>query len=73
MRSIREIARLHFEFGLSVRDIARSVHIGATTVQAMLVRFREQGLSWPLPPELSDTALEQLVYPREAELERISE
>lgn len=67
MRSIREIARLHFEFGLSLRDISRSVHIGATTVQEMLVRFREHGLTWPLPAELSDTELEQLLYPREAE------
>ncbi len=68
MRSIREIARLHFEFGLSLRDISRSVHIGATTVQEMLVRFRAHGLTWPLSAELSDTELEQLLYPREAEL-----
>ena len=64
MRSIREIARLHFEFGLSLRDISRSVHIGATTVQEMLVRFRAHGLTWPLPAELSDTELEHLLYPQ---------
>ena len=70
MRSIREIARLYFEFGLSIRDIARSVHIGTTTVQRMLTRLHEQGLSWPLPPELGDTKLEQMLYPREVELAR---
>ncbi len=69
-RSIREIARLHFEFGLSLRDISRSVHIGATTVQEMLVRFGEHGLSWPLPADLGDTELEQMLYPREGELAR---
>ena len=65
MRSIREVARLHFEFGFSQNDIARSVNIGRTTVQEMLVRFRKAGLTWPLPSDLSDTRLEELLYPQE--------
>jgi len=65
MRSIREVARLQFEFGLSQHDIARSVNIGRTTVREMLVRFREAGLTWPLPSDLSDSQLEDLLYPQE--------
>jgi len=34
----------------------------------MLVRFGEHGLSWPLPADLGDTELEQMLYPREGEL-----
>ena len=65
MRSIREVARLHFEFGLSQGDIACSVKIGRTTVQDMLQRFREARLSWPLPGDLSDSRLEEMLYPQE--------
>ena len=67
MRSIREVARLHFEFGLNQSDIARSVKIGRTTVQEMLQRFRKAGLSWPLPSDLSDSRLEEMLYPLEGE------
>jgi transposase len=65
MRSIREVARLHFEFGLSQSDIARSLKIGRATVQEMLRRFRKAGLTWPLPGDLSDTQLEEMLYPQE--------
>ena len=65
MRSIREVARLHFEFGRSQNDIARSVNIGRATVQEMLRRFSKAGLTWPLPPDLSDSQLEDMLYPQE--------
>ncbi len=64
MRSIREVARLQFEFGLSQHDIARSVNLGRTTIREMLARFRRAGLSWPLSTELSDSQLEELLYPQ---------
>ena len=63
MRSIREVARLHFEFGLSAREIARSVNLGSTTVWEILARFDGAHLNWPLPSDLSDSALEELLYP----------
>ncbi len=65
MRSIREVARLHCEFGLSQSDIARSLKIGRATVQEMLRRFRKAGLPWPLPPDLSDSQLEEMLYPQD--------
>ena len=65
MRKIRDVLRLSAE-GLSTRKIGVSLTIGRTTVQAYLDRAAEVDLSWPLPPEMSDTDLERLIYPRTA-------
>ena len=65
MRKIRDVLRLSAE-GLSTRKIGASLTIGRTTVQAYLDRAAEVDLSWPLPPEMSDTDLERLIYPRTA-------
>ncbi len=58
MRKIREILRLKWEVGLSHRAIARSCSVGLGTVSLYLQRAREAGLSWPLPEELDEAALE---------------
>ena len=63
MRKIRETLRLHFYHRLSQRKIARSVGIGQPTVHDYLCRFTSSGLVWPLPPELTDEALEAQFYP----------
>ena len=63
MRKIREILRLHLACGLSARRIAQSTAIGRTTVGEYLQRFNASGLSWPLPETLSDTELEQRLFP----------
>ena len=65
MRKIRDVSRLSAE-GLSTRQMAASLSIGRATLQGYLERAREAGLSWPLPPDLSDTDLERLLYPRTA-------
>jgi transposase len=65
MRKIRNVFRLSAE-GLSARQIARSLAIGRTTLGGYLDRATELGLSWPLPPEMSDMDLERLIYPRTA-------
>jgi len=65
MRKIRDVLRLSAE-GLSTRKIGVSLTIGRTTVQAYLDRAAEVDLSWPIPPEMSDTDLERLIYPRTA-------
>ena len=54
MRKIRDVLRLSAE-GLSTRQIAGSLAIGRTTLRGYLDRAKELGLSWPLPPEMSDT------------------
>jgi transposase len=64
MRNVREVLRLALGQGLSVRDVAASVGIARSTVSDHLRRAEEAGLRWPLPDELSDSALEQLLFPK---------
>ncbi|MBN1630449.1 MAG: IS21 family transposase [Thermoleophilia bacterium] len=63
MRNCREILRLHFECGLSNRDVARGLGLSPTTVSHCLIRAAVAGLGWPLPVELDDTSLDALLYP----------
>jgi hypothetical protein len=55
--------QLHFGARASARVIARTVGVGRSTVQDYLARTAAAGLVWPLPPELTDEALEQLLFP----------
>jgi transposase len=43
--------------------IGREVGVGRTTVQDYLTRAGAAGLGWPLAPDLTDEALEQLLFP----------
>src|SRR5215471_7207272 len=61
MRKIRDVLRLRAD-GLSKREIAASLSIGVTTAGEIIRRVRRAGLSWPLPENLSDEAIERLVY-----------
>jgi transposase len=63
MRTIREILRLKHECRCSTREISKSCDIGKSTVNDYLNRAKAAGLSWPLPDDLSDTALEQRLFP----------
>ena len=63
MRKIREALRLHYDAGLGVRAVARSLKASPSTVREYLVRAKLQGLSWPLPESLDDAALLQRLYP----------
>ncbi len=65
MRDIREILRLSFEMKLSHRKIGQSVNKSPSTVGAVLGRFAETGLQWPLDPEMNDAVLEERLYGRE--------
>ena len=62
MRKIREILRLKYGCSCSNRAISRSCGIGRATVGDYLHRAKAAGLGWPLPGELSDTALEQRLF-----------
>jgi transposase len=66
MRKIREILRLKWEQGLSHRQIAESCQVARPTVTEYLERATAVGLTWPLPPELEETALERLLFPPRA-------
>lgn len=64
MRQIKEILRLKHEHRLSVRQIARSCGLPASTVSDYLVRAQSAGLSWPLPEGLDEQQIQhQLLNP----------
>ncbi|MEW6081269.1 MAG: IS21 family transposase, partial [Bacillota bacterium] len=46
-----------------MRKIARSLHISHSTVKDHLTRAGLAGLSWPLPEDMSDDDLEELLFP----------
>ncbi len=62
MRKIRDVLRLRWDGGLSVRQIAKSLGLGRSTVGDTLSRALAAGLQWPLPEDLDETALERLLY-----------
>ena len=66
MRQLRAILRLKFESGLSHRAIARACAVGVGTVSEYVGRARRAGVSWPLPEELDDAALEAKLFPAPA-------
>lgn len=63
MRKIKEVLRLCWANGLSKRKAARSCGISRPAVDEYLRRAEEAGLSWPLPADLEDGALERLLFP----------
>ena len=61
MRQVREVLRLTTA-GVSSNEVARRLGIAASTVRLTLQRLTGAGLSWPLPTEMNDTALEALLF-----------
>ena len=61
MRKILEILRLKHELELSNRKIAQSCNVGRNTVSNYLSRAKKAGLSWPLPRDMSEEQLYQLL------------
>ncbi len=66
MRKIREVLRLKYSCNCSIRKISESCGIGKGTVGDYLNRAKAAGLNWPLPDKLSDTCLEQQLFPSTA-------
>jgi transposase len=64
MRCVREILRLKYGCGAIDRMIARSTGLARSTVSDYLDRATAAGLSWPLPPTLTDAALEAMLFAR---------
>ena len=54
MRKLRDVLRLRFQAGLSLRDISRSTKLSVGGVQKLIRRALD--LAWPLPPECDDAA-----------------
>jgi transposase len=72
MRKIREVLRLKWGLGLSERQVAQSCDMGRSTVADYLERATLAGLSWPLPENVDDRALESSLFPLVEEVKRKS-
>jgi transposase len=66
MRKLRDVLRLKYEAGLPQRAIAQACGLGLGTVTTYLQRATAAGLTWPLPDDLDDGALEARLFTRPA-------
>lgn len=65
MRQIRELLRLKYgDSKQSDRAIALQLGVARSTIQDYLARVDKAGLTWPLPDDLSDDAIEQRLFGR---------
>src|SRR6516165_3788382 len=64
MRKLREVLRLKYDSQLPQRAIAQACRLGLGTVTLYLQRANAAGLTWPLPEDLDDAALEALLFTR---------
>jgi transposase len=62
MKKIREVLRLTHELGLSVRQVCEATGVGKTAVCEYVNRAKVVGITWPIPPEIGDAALERLLF-----------
>ena len=62
MRQVREVLRLRHVCGHSGHQIAAAVGVSRLTVAEYLRRAAVVGITWPVPPELDDTALERRLF-----------
>jgi transposase-like protein len=61
MRQVRDVMRLKAT-GVAIREIARRVGAAPSTVRLTIRRLEAAGLSWPLPADMTDSALEQRLF-----------
>ena len=64
MRKLREVLRLKYDSQLPQRAIAQACRLGLGTVTLYLQRANAAGLTWPLPEDLDDAALEARLFTR---------
>lgn len=67
MRKVKEVLRLRFGLGLQQNQIARSCSIGQATVHRYLQKAAAAGLTWPLPEDMDDCRLKELLFPAAVE------
>jgi transposase len=63
MRSIREILRLSLYLKISANEIHRILGVSRGVVQKYINAAKDQNLQWPLPDDLDDCTLEELLQP----------
>ena len=63
MRQIREALRLKWELDYCDRQTAAACGVSRPAIKAYVSRATAAGLSWPLPDDLDDLALERRLFP----------
>jgi len=63
MRKIKEVLRLKYDCNLSEREISRSCQVSRSTVADYLMKARAAGLGWPEAAALTDTQIEEYLFP----------
>jgi hypothetical protein len=63
MRKIKDVLRLTHDVHLNTRQVALSLNIRRSTVTNYQERAQKAELSWPLPEDLTEEALEQKLFP----------
>ncbi len=64
MRKLREVLRLSYSAGLSIRKISASTKISVGSIQSILKLAVQLELTWPLPEDWDDQTLALKFYPR---------
>lgn len=70
MRNIRNVLRLSFGEGLSLRQSSASLEVPFSTVADYVRRAKAAGLSWPLPEDMDDDVLEARLFPRASQAKK---
>lgn len=63
MIKLKEILRLKYEAGLSLRQIALCLSLSTGVISKYLQRAEAAGLGWPLPDDMTDTQLQGRLQP----------
>lgn len=62
MRKVLDVLRLAYDQDRSQREIARCLALSQSTINEYLRRFTASGLSWPLPSDVDEAALDQRLF-----------
>ena len=68
MRTIREVLRLRWQLGRSVRETARGAGVSTGVVSKLTSRAKHVGLTWAKAEAMTEAALEERIYGRRVPL-----
>jgi transposase len=63
MRKVRDVLRLKHTLGMSLRQISEATGVGKTVIGEYVRRAGVIGITWPVPEEIDDAALERRLFP----------